>query len=123
MFWRTIFILARERSRYNTGAIDDPKLIPGYSRRQAVLKIEGVRLPEEGRDKNQWRFWSDATMSRTHVHYDHITANVLSASRAPINPKTVCRFFSPRGKGALIFVAERFSVNLLLRGGQKRGTC
>lgn len=34
-------------------------------------------------------------------------------------PKTVCRFF----EGTLIFVAGRFSTNLLLRDAQKRGTC
>lgn len=87
LFWRENVL-----SRYNTGAIDDPKLIPGYSRQRAILKIEGVRLPEEGRDKNQWRFWCDATTSRTHVHYGHITANVLSANRAPINPKLSADF-------------------------------
>ncbi|KYN07941.1 hypothetical protein ALC62_01123 [Cyphomyrmex costatus] len=63
-------------------AIDNPKLIPRYSQRRTVLKIGGVRLPEEGRDKNQWRFWSDATTSRSHVRHGHITANVLSANRA-----------------------------------------
>lgn len=71
--------------------IDDPKLIPRYSQQRAVLKIGGVRLPEEGRDKNQRRFWSDAT-TRSHVRHGRITANVPSANRARINPKLSADF-------------------------------
>ncbi|EGI61005.1 hypothetical protein G5I_10767 [Acromyrmex echinatior] len=80
---------ARALSISSAVAIDDPKLIPRYSQQRAVLKIGGVRLPEEGRDKNQWRFWSDATTSRSHVRHGHITANVLSANRARVKLKLV----------------------------------
>lgn len=104
----------------NAVAIDDPKLIPRYSQQRAVLKIGGVRLPEEGRDKNQWRFWSDATTSRSHVRHGHITANVLSANRARINPKLSADFSrgDPNFCGRTIL--GQFTA---ARGAQKRSTC
>lgn len=101
-------------------AIDNLKLIPRYSQWRTVLKIGGVRLPEEGRDKNQPRFWSDATTSRSHVRHGHITANVLSANRARINPKLSADFSrgDPNFCGRTIL--GQFTA---ARGAQKRGTC
>lgn len=58
---------------------NDAKLNPRCSRRRAILKNRRrVRLPEVGRDKNQRRFWSDAT--RRDVTYARFAAAVAVES-------------------------------------------